>query len=536
MRSFYFVFNKSAWSVFFVAITFGATAQNVGIGTATPLEKLHVIGNIRSSTLAGVGNRIILADPNGTLIVAGAGLSPAWLTTGNSGTVATTNYLGTTDSVDLVVKTRSTERIRVFGAGATSVNSATTQTGDVLGVYGTGYLGVINTTNSFAINGYVNTNAGAAIYGENAAGISVFANSGVLGVYATSNSTTGFGVQSVNANATGTGLVATGNNLGAIYLTAGSGAAFRGLRFGALSFASSVGATPGGAFYGVNNKVVPVTFGIGTGVTGIDSSGGAGVLGVSFTALSDGVFGYALGTSGTGVTGVANAGTAPYGVWGIVPSATSGGTSAAVVGDNQTTNANAIGLFGIEAAGANAATRWAVFANGDIGASGAKTFTIDHPLDPENKFLKHFSIESDQVINLYRGNAVLDGNGEAVVQLPYWFESVNNTNYSYNLTPVGQPAPLFIKQEIHNKQFVIGGGQPGMKVSWMVTAERNDPYMQQNPEVRAVEVPKTGSAQGKYLMPELYGKGTDARIYDKKQSAKTAGAVPTASPVLKPTR
>lgn len=75
-------------------------AQNVGIGTATPLEKLHVIGNIRSSTLAGVGNRVVLADPNGTLIPATAATSPSWLVTGNSGlvggntTTAGTNFLG----------------------------------------------------------------------------------------------------------------------------------------------------------------------------------------------------------------------------------------------------------------------------------------------------------------------------------------------------------------------------------------------------------------------------------------------------------
>ncbi|MBL0339558.1 MAG: hypothetical protein IPP71_00775 [Bacteroidetes bacterium] len=92
--------------------------QNVGIGTATPLEKLHVIGNIRSSTLAGIGNRTVLADPTGTLILATAANSPSWMTTGNSGTLATTNFIGTTDVVDFVVKTggsaAANERIRVL--------------------------------------------------------------------------------------------------------------------------------------------------------------------------------------------------------------------------------------------------------------------------------------------------------------------------------------------------------------------------------------------------------------------------------------
>lgn len=39
----------------------------VGIGTNNPQESLHVIGDIRSSTLAGSGNRAVYADANGTL-------------------------------------------------------------------------------------------------------------------------------------------------------------------------------------------------------------------------------------------------------------------------------------------------------------------------------------------------------------------------------------------------------------------------------------------------------------------------------------
>lgn len=41
---------------------------NIGIGTTTPFERLHVNGNIRSSNLAGVGTRMVAADANGTLI------------------------------------------------------------------------------------------------------------------------------------------------------------------------------------------------------------------------------------------------------------------------------------------------------------------------------------------------------------------------------------------------------------------------------------------------------------------------------------
>ncbi|HEX5002800.1 MAG TPA: hypothetical protein VFW78_09895 [Bacteroidia bacterium] len=536
MRKFNYQIRHLVLTIALTGPIYFAAAQNVGIGTATPLEKLHVVGNIRSSTLAGVGNRLVLADPNGTLIIAGGGIAPAWMITGNTGTSAALNFLGTIDSVDLVVKTRSTERYRVFAAGPVSMNCSTTQAGDVLGVYGTGYAGAINAANNFAINGYVNSAAGSAIYGENASGIAVFGNSGVLGVFGASNSGTGFGVQAVNANANGTGIIATGNNLGGIYLGVGSGASFRGTRFGTLSFSAVPSGLSGSAVLGINNKNTIVSFTGGAGVTGIDSSAGSGVIGASYAAGGEGVYGVGFGSSGTGVLGVANAGTSPYGIWGVVPTATSGGTSIAVLGDNQTTNANAIGVLGTEAAGANGATRWALFGNGDIGASGVKSFNIDHPLDPANKYLKHFSVESDQILNLYRGNVFLDANGEAVVQLPAWFESVNGTDYTYNLTPIGQSALLYIKQEVTNKQFVIAGGAPGMKVSWQLSAERNDPYLQQNPELRAVEVAKTGSAVGRYLMPGLYGKGIELQIYGKTPDLKVATPASSSQPSLNPPR
>lgn len=55
-------------------------AQNVGIGTATPLDKLHIAGNVRVNGLAGVGTRVVSADLNGTLVVVPAGINGQVLT------------------------------------------------------------------------------------------------------------------------------------------------------------------------------------------------------------------------------------------------------------------------------------------------------------------------------------------------------------------------------------------------------------------------------------------------------------------------
>lgn len=42
-------------------------AQNVGIGTDMPAEKLHIEGKVRVDSLAGTGTRVVGADANGTM-------------------------------------------------------------------------------------------------------------------------------------------------------------------------------------------------------------------------------------------------------------------------------------------------------------------------------------------------------------------------------------------------------------------------------------------------------------------------------------
>ncbi|MCB9232295.1 MAG: tail fiber domain-containing protein [Bacteroidia bacterium] len=43
------------------------TSGNLGLGTTSPAQRLHVVGNARISALAGSGNRVVLADANGDL-------------------------------------------------------------------------------------------------------------------------------------------------------------------------------------------------------------------------------------------------------------------------------------------------------------------------------------------------------------------------------------------------------------------------------------------------------------------------------------
>lgn len=191
---------------------------------------------------------------------------------------------------------------------------------------------------------------------------------------------------------------------------------------------------------------------------------------------------------------------------------------------------NAVGTYGLGYVGVwgdqSDVNGFSVYANGDMGAAGIKPFYIDHPTDPENKYLRHFSIESNEVLNVYRGNATFDENGEAIVTMPEYFDAVNNENCTYQLTPIGGYAPLYIKSKLANGQFVIAGGVEGMEVSWTVHTERNDPYMKKHPEKRAVEVDKEDWNKGRYLRPELYDQPEDKKIVQPIDTVKDKKGAP----------
>jgi len=165
---------------------------------------------------------------------------------------------------------------------------------------------------------------------------------------------------------------------------------------------------------------------------------------------------------------------------------------------------------------------YGIFSQGNFGATGTKTFLIDHPEDPENKMIRHFSIESNEVLNMYRGMVMLDESGKATVELPEYFDQIN-INFSYQLTAIGTPQQPYVLTEIQGNTFEVAG-DPNTKVSWTVYADRNDPYMQQNPELSQDIVPKTGERQGKYLNPELYGQ-PDANAMFPKTPAQTPSEV-----------
>lgn len=250
------------------------------------------------------------------------------------------------------------------------------------------------------------------------------------------------------------------------------------------------------------------------------TGGASGVSGqVESTATAaQGVYGTNLRTSGG------------YGVYGIGHSGTVGESNYqlgfGVYGRNYDAIGplgNSVGTYGMGYVGVwgdqSDPLGYSVYANGDFGAAGTKAFAIDHPLDPEHKYLKHYSIESNEVLNMYRGTVAFDNNGEAIVTMPDYFDAVN-ANFSYQLTPIGGYAPLYIKEKLNNGKFIIAGGTIGMEVSWTVYAERNDPYLQKHPESKQVEVNKEEWNQGKYLQPDLYNQPESKKIVKPLETGK----------------
>ena len=132
---------------------------------------------------------------------------------------------------------------------------------------------------------------------------------------------------------------------------------------------------------------------------------------------------------------------------------------------------------------------------------GGGSFKIDHPLDPENKYLYHSFVESPDMLNIYNGVVRLNRRGEAFVAMPEWFEALNR-DFRYQLTCVGRFAPVFVAREIKGNRFKIAGGKPGMRVSWQVTGVRHDAYANKNRI--PVEEEKPASERGSYLHPDAF--------------------------------
>lgn len=145
--------------------------------------------------------------------------------------------------------------------------------------------------------------------------------------------------------------------------------------------------------------------------------------------------------------------------------------------------------------------------NGTISKAGG-TFKIDHPLDPENKYLYHSFVESPDMKNIYDGVVTTDNDGYATITMPDYFEALNDS-FRYQLTIIddGETLPELVSarvvRKLNNNQFTIKTTVGSVEVSWQVTGIRKDAFANANRVVP--EVDKEPHNRGKYLHPEAFG-------------------------------
>ncbi|MBI1766732.1 MAG: hypothetical protein HYR56_35445 [Acidobacteria bacterium] len=157
---------------------------------------------------------------------------------------------------------------------------------------------------------------------------------------------------------------------------------------------------------------------------------------------------------------------------------------------------------------------WAGWFEGRVRVNGTLTknggsFQIDHPLDPENKYLSHSFVESPDMMNIYNGNVATDASGEATITLPDYFTALNR-DFRYQLTVIGQFAQAMVSRKIQDNHFTIKTDKPNVEVSWQVTGIRQDAWA--NAHRIAVEETKTEKERGHYLNPEVFGQPEEKGI------------------------
>lgn len=150
--------------------------------------------------------------------------------------------------------------------------------------------------------------------------------------------------------------------------------------------------------------------------------------------------------------------------------------------------------FNGQTATASSQTRVAII------SKSAGSFTIDHPLDPDNKILNHYFAESPEMVLIYRGVARIGSDGRAEVHLPDYFDALNR-NPMVQLTGVGT-SDVYVSEEVAGNSFVIGG-KPGTKVFWTVTGDRKDQSAEIARTIMPVEQVKDGELVGRSLDDEL---------------------------------
>lgn len=102
------------------------TAANVAGPVVSPATSLLVYNTATAGTIPNaVVPGFYYWDGTKWMSFGGSG-GKDWSLTGNAGTAAASNFLGTTDAIDLVFRTNNAERMRIYSSGRTAINTLLT--------------------------------------------------------------------------------------------------------------------------------------------------------------------------------------------------------------------------------------------------------------------------------------------------------------------------------------------------------------------------------------------------------------------------
>ena len=363
------------------------------------------------------------------------------------------------------------------------------------------------------VTGLSNGGGRSGVYGKNdqANGFGVYGESSVAsgigwGMYGKVASTTGVGVGGWASSATGVTVGVWGQTEAAADLSTGVVGLARGASGKTMGVWGNALSTSGYGVYGQSGQSGAPDSTYHGGVWG-DSADGRGVYGSSKNSI--GVYGKSTSTA-RGTAGVRGEGL--VGVDGF--SANGPGMQAISSGVSPNTGFS-YGIAAFNLCETCAADKeYAGYFSGNTHVQGTftastKSFRIDHPLDPANKYLQHVSVESPDMKTFYDGTVTTDANGVAVVVLPEYFSALNR-DFRYQLTVIGSFAQAIVAKEIADNQFTIRTNQPSVKVSWQVTGIRHDAWA--NANRTPVEVEKTGLERGTYMFPDVFGMPEETKL------------------------
>lgn len=239
----------------------------VDLTTVAPIVGGATVGLLVYNTNTTSGEGFHYWDGTNWLPLSGSTVDDNWKLSGNSGTTpgtgASENYIGTSDTQNLIIATDGTERMRILSDGRVSINNTAPSA--------TNLFTAEAAVNERAVNG-LSSGTGVGVFGENTStGTAIFGqNTGTgIGVFG-SNASTGTAIVGQN---TSTGISIFGNNTGGGDALVGQTTS-SGLANAVFAVNLDTGGTAVLGGNGSTSFVIPTN---GSGVSG--SSGSLGVFG-----------------------------------------------------------------------------------------------------------------------------------------------------------------------------------------------------------------------------------------------------------------